>query len=149
MSLFNNLELVSVLNSIVLVILSIGFVFLAIAYGRMKKENSHLFKQLGSINKDLAGLCSAAVNVDSRLSEESEQLNDLYRRVDEDNEIASTSTHHNIGNESPVMYRDDDSSKPAYKGVIEKVQEGASEKKLIKECGLSREEAALLIKLHG
>ena len=146
MSLFNNLELVVMLNSVMLVILSIAFIFLAISYGRIKKENSHLFRQLGSINKDLSGLCSAAVNIDSRLSEESEQLNDLYRRVDGSNEITG-SIH--AGKEVPAMYRDEDSNKPAYKGVIEKVQEGASEKKLIKECGLSREEAALLIKLHG
>jgi len=145
MNLFDNIELVVMVNSIILVILTIGCIFLGIAYGRVKKESSHLFKQLGSINKDLAGLCSAAVNVDSRLSEESEQLNDLYRRVDEDTEVVESSR---IKTEAAPMYRDD-LNKPAYQGVIEKVQEGLSEKKLIKECGLSREEAALLIKLHG
>lgn len=84
---------------------------------------------MSSINKDLAGLCSAAVQVDSRLAESREQVNGLVDRIEN--------------------YGGDDIVSSAYQSVIDKVQEGFSEQDIIKECGLSREEAALLIKLHG
>ncbi|MDC9728194.1 MAG: DUF2802 domain-containing protein [Methyloprofundus sp.] len=81
------------------------------------------------MNKDLAGLCAAAVQVDSRLAKSSEHVNELIERIDN--------------------YGADDIVSSAYQNVIDKVQEGFSEQDIIKECGLSREEAALLIKLHG
>jgi len=88
-----------------------------------------MLEQMISLNRDLAGLCSAAVRVDTRLAESNIQVNSLVERIDN--------------------YGSDDIVSSAYQSVIEKVQEGISEQDIIKECGLSREEAALLIKLHG
>jgi len=81
-------------------------------------------------NKDIAGLCSAAVFVDSRLSDNNSQLTGIIEKV------ADFEQH-----EQP-------SSQP-YHNAIQRARNGADAEALIQQCGLSREEAVLLIRLHG
>lgn len=127
MNVFNSTELI-IISFLLVLTLCVVF-FLLISHFKLKKDYGNLLEQMSSINKDLAGLCSAAVQVDSRLAESREQVNGLVDRIEN--------------------YGGDDIVSSAYQSVIDKVQEGFSEQDIIKECGLSREEAALLIKLHG
>lgn len=123
------------LNQLIVIIgcatffLLIALLLLGFLHRKLKLEHKLMLEQMASLNRDLAGLCSAAVRVDTRLAESNIQVNSLVERIDN--------------------YGSDDIVSSAYQSVIEKVQEGISEQDIIKECGLSREEAALLIKLHG
>jgi len=103
--------------------------WLFFSHYKLKKDYAKLLEEISSMNKDVSGLCAAAVQVDSRVARSCEQVNELVERIDN--------------------YGGDDIVSSAYQAVIDKVQEGFSEQDIIKECGLSREEAALLIKLHG
>ena len=81
-------------------------------------------------NRDIAGLCSAAVCVDSRLSDNNEQLNGIVEKV------------------TDFEQHEQQTSQP-YHSAIQKVRDGVDAEELIQQCGLSREEAMLLIHLHG
>ena len=118
-----------VIVSLVFALFAIGLVWLVWEQHKLKHANQALFEQLESINKDVAGLCSAAVKVDSRLSLSGEQLADLFEKLS-------------------TFERQETEVSP-YHSVIQKVRAGSSVQELIKECGLSRDEAALLVKLHG
>jgi len=132
---YNILMNVFDLNQLIVIIgcatffLLIALLLLSFSHRKLKLEHKLMQEQVASLNRDLAGLCSAAVRVDTRLAESNIQVNSLVERIDN--------------------YGSDDIVSSAYQSVIEKVQEGISEQDIIKECGLSREEAALLIKLHG
>jgi len=132
---YNILMNVFDLNQLIVIIgcatffLLIALLLLGFLHRKLKLEHKLMLEQMASLNRDLAGLCSAAVRVDTRLAESNIQVNSLVERIDN--------------------YGSDDIVSSAYQSVIEKVQEGISEQDIIKECGLSREEAALLIKLHG
>jgi len=115
--------------SFAILFLLIALLLLGFSHHKLKVEHKLMMEQMASLNRDLAGLCAAAVRVDTRLAESNIQVNSLVERIDN--------------------YGSDDIVSSAYQSVIEKVQEGISEQDIIKECGLSREEAALLIKLHG
>lgn len=99
-------------------------------YRRIKREITELRSRVEGNTKDIAGLCSAAVSVDSRLSENGEQLQKIAERVVDFEQY------------------EQQTSQP-YHSAIQKIRNGASAEELIKQCGLSRDEAVLLIRLHG
>ncbi len=115
---------------VVMVVLSIALLWLLIEQRHIKRINKHLVEQIEGINQDLASLCAAAVHVDDRLSQSGEQLSELNKVLAHIQEV-----------------KKEDAS--PYQLIIQKVQSGVNEQELVKEYGLSRDEAALLIKLHG
>ncbi len=78
---------------------------------------------------DIAGLCAAAIRVDERLL-------DLGRSIGEMHEWAQGMAR-SVGQE---MH--------SYQEAIERIGQGAGVDDLVDECGLTREEAALLIRMH-
>jgi len=128
MNVFDLNQLIVIISCTTLFLL-IALLFLSLSHRKLKHQHAFMLEQFASLNRDLSGLCSAAVRVDTRLAESNMQVNSLVERIEN--------------------YGSDDIVSSAYQSVIEKVQEGISEQDIIKECGLSREEAALLIKLHG
>ncbi|MCF7971097.1 MAG: DUF2802 domain-containing protein [Methylococcaceae bacterium] len=110
-------------------LLGLGLLWLALEQRKLKKVNQVLTEQIDSMTKDIAGLCLAAVKVDSRIANSAEQLADLLDKLGD--------------------YEQKESEVSPYHSVIQRVRAGASAQELIKDCGLSREEAALLIKVHG
>jgi flagellar biosynthesis/type III secretory pathway M-ring protein FliF/YscJ len=103
---------------------------------KLKHDYQVLNDSVHSNTNDIIGLCSAALMVDSRIATvdrqivaNDEQINNLLIKlaVAENNE---QSTH-------------------AYSVDIRKVRSGASVNELMKNSGLSHDEAALLIRLHG
>jgi len=115
---------------VIMVLFSIAFLWLLIEQRKIKHINERLVDQIESINHDLASLCSIAVQVDDRLSHSAEQLSKLNDALNNIQEVKKEAA-------SP------------YQLIIQKVQSGINEQDLVKEYGLSRDEAALLIKLHG
>jgi len=83
---------------------------------------------------DIAGLCNAAVTVDNRINTTESQLNELWGQLDQCRQQAE---------------RNIEESAHPYSGDIRKVRSGASVDELMQSSGLTHDEAALLIRLHG
>lgn len=83
---------------------------------------------------DIAGLCNAAVTVDNRINTAESQLNELWGQLDQYQQQAE---------------RNIEESAHPYSGDIRKVRSGASVDELMQSSGLTHDEAALLIRLHG
>ncbi|AEG02406.1 DUF2802 domain-containing protein [Methylomonas methanica] len=105
---------------------------------RLKQEYQLLRSQLQRSSDDVAGLCAAAIAVDKRLSESETHLNQMLDAVNapepEYNEL--------------VVAKEED-PQGGYSLAIEKIHRGASLDELVKSCGLTRDEAVLLMRLHG
>ncbi len=78
---------------------------------------------------DIVGLCAAAVRMDEKMGELIRQMKDVHVRIQD-------IQHLPLEGESP------------YQVAIEKICQGAGVDELVLECGISREEAALLIRMH-
>ena len=118
--------------SVALLFIFATFVWLIQAHRKLKQEMLSLREFVETIKHDVAGLCSAAVSVDKQLANSNEQLMDVVEKV--------------IDFEKNEHQSQSDSS---YHSAIQKIQNGANAEELIKQCGINREEAALLIRLHG
>ena len=108
-------------------------VWLVPAYIALKRDYQRLNERVSRISNDLAGLCSAALVVDRRIDISGEQLKQLNDKLTERAEDRT--------NEQPPDH--------PYRSVIQKVRSGASVNELMQSAGLSHDEAALLIRLHG
>ena len=124
----DNILLVTLLT-IILVITGV-LVRLMRGYKKLRQDYIILSKHVERNNKDIAGLCSAAVFVDSKLSDNNAQINGIVEKV------------------TDFELHEQQASQPYY-DAIQKVRNGAVAEELIQQCGLSREEALLLIRLHG
>ncbi|ANE54189.1 MULTISPECIES: DUF2802 domain-containing protein [Methylomonas] len=107
---------------------------------RLERELKVLEERLQRSNEDLAGLCSAAVAVDRRLAANDNRLNTIADRVNRPIQAAAPQPH-------PVQ--DDPVPAQGYEDVIQKIRRGADIDELVRDCGLTRDEALLLMRLHG
>jgi len=96
---------------------------------QLKRHYQILKDVLQGITSDIAGLCSAAVAVDNRIVTADEQLNSLLAKLSD------------FQKNEPDMH--------PYSMDIQKVRSGASINDLMQGSGLTHDEAALLIRLHG
>ena len=123
-------------NILFVILLTITLVIVGVlarlmrGYKKLRQDYIILNKHVERNNRDIAGLCSAAVCVDSRLSDNNEQLNGIVEKV------------------TDFEQHEQQASQP-YHSAIQKVRNGADAEELIQQCDLSREEAMLLIHLHG
>lgn len=125
------MENILLVTFIVITIAIVGMlVWLLQEHKKLKQEFLALSGNVERNNRDIAGLCSAAVSVDTQMIDNSEQLKGIVEKVTdfEQHEQQATQPYHN---------------------AIQRVRDGASAEELMQECGLSREEAVLLIRLHG
>jgi len=100
---------------------------------KLKLTIRELQEQVSRNSQDIAGLCSAAIKVDSDLQDYSQQLVKI-----------SSSLEEFETQEQPA----NDVSQP-YHSVIARIRQGATASQLVQETGISKEEAVLLIRLHG
>jgi uncharacterized protein YoxC len=109
-------------------------------FQKLKQTLELLETRIQRNNEDVAGLCSAAVAVDRRLAANDNRLNSIVDQV-------STRQHAVV---SPVPSVPDE-IKPAqgYEDVIQKIRRGVGIEELVRDCGLTRDEAVLLMRLHG
>ncbi|MGZ4979912.1 MAG: DUF2802 domain-containing protein [Methylobacter sp.] len=133
----NNLLMVAlIIEGVIIVVILAAFFWLVRAQLRIKHDYQVLNDIVHGNCNDIAGLCSAALTVDSRIATvdnriavTDEQIDDLAAKIAE-------------------VEQNDQSSHP-YSGDIRKVRSGASVNELMQNSGLSHDEAALLIRLHG
>lgn len=112
-----------------IVLLGVVLVWLVRNHLKLQREYRSLQDLVRGNNNDLAGLCSAALEIDRRIEASDEQLRLLWAKLTE--------------------YADNEQSEHPYKVVIQKVRGGAGVDELMQTSGLSHDEAALLIRLHG
>lgn len=101
---------------------------------KLKQDVLALTAQLERSSDDVAGLCSAAVAVDKRLATNESRLSDMLETI--------SAPHMS----SQPSY---DEEPQGYELAIEKIRRGANVEELVKSCGLTRDEAVLLVRLHG
>ncbi len=107
---------------------------------RLERELKVLEERLQRSNEDLAGLCSAAVAVDRRLAANDNRLNTIADRVSRPIQAPAPQLH-------PIQ--DEPAPAQGYEDVIQKSRRGADIDELVRDCGLTRDEALLLMRLHG
>lgn len=131
------------LNFFQIAVIAVGIAIVVVllvlvrAYSKLRLEYRALANSLNASNNDIAGLCSAALTVNSRLTSSEEMLRELSAALAE------------IQHQNPVGQHQAESSDTSYRAVIQNARSGASINELMHNCGLSRDEAALLIRLHG
>jgi hypothetical protein len=133
----NNLLMVAlIIEGVIIVVMLVAFFLLVRGQMKIKRDYQVLNDIVHGNCNDIAGLCSAALSVDSRIATvdnriavTDEQIDDLAAKIAE-------------------VEQNDQSSHP-YSGDIRKVRSGASVNELMQNSGLSHDEAALLIRLHG
>lgn len=81
------------------------------------------------MNRDLSGVCAAAINVDRRLYENDGQMKNLLKQL-ENFEHPEQDAH-------------------PYHSAISKVKSGVDPQSLAEECGFSQGEAELMVRLYG
>ncbi|MBE0437501.1 MAG: DUF2802 domain-containing protein [Methylomicrobium sp.] len=113
----------------VLSVMSILLVWLTVDHIKLKRNYRALAEHLNNHNLDIVGLCSASVGVDNRLAETAELLKELNKKIND-------------------FEQREEEAKP-YHAIIQKVRSGADAAELIQKFGISRDEAVLLIRLHG
>lgn len=107
----------------------IGLLWLVRKHLKLKRDYLAVRSQVQGITNDIAGLCQAGVTVDKRIVATDEQLNAILTKIDD------------FAKNQPELH--------AYSTDIQKVRSGASISELMQSSGLSHDEAALLVRLHG
>ncbi len=132
----NPLMVALVIESAVIVFMLVLLFWLVRSQLKLKHDYRNLNDIVQMHGNDIAGLCSAALTVDTRIASVDRQL-----AVTEDyvNELAV----------KLVEAEQNEQSSHPYSGDIRKVRSGASVNELMQNSGLSHDEAALLIRLHG
>mgnify|MGYP001611507450 CR=1 FL=1 len=95
----------------------------------LRQEVESLARRLAGQTDDIVGLCSAALSVDQRLAKNEKRLGELFDWVE------SQKTQEKLNQ--------------PYHSAIELIRRGGDAAQLVAQCGISREEAALLLRLHG
>lgn len=106
---------------------------------KLKQDIRTLAAGLQRSADDVAGLCSAAVAVDKRLALNESRLSAMLDSV-------------HVVQTPPQPAHDEEPEQEEAQGydrVIEKIRQGANVEDLVKNCGLTRDEAKLLMRLHG
>ncbi len=125
-------EALLILSIVINIVVVTAIIWLIAEQKKLKQQLDLLDDDVERNNKDIAGLCSAAVSVDNRLLDSSDLLKDIVDKVTEfENSV-----------------QPEPESQP-YHSAIQRVKNGANIEELTQQCGLSRDEAVLLIRLHG
>ncbi|MGD0959033.1 MAG: DUF2802 domain-containing protein [Methylomonas sp.] len=121
------------------------------AVKNLKRDHSLLADQLRRQNDDIAGLCSAALAIDQHLYRSDTQMHTFNSTLNEMQEFLVRAHAEQQRAASVYSNEQEAAPKPAenYDNVIAKIRNGAGIDELMKECGLTRDEAVLLSRLHG
>jgi hypothetical protein len=132
----NSLIAILTIEAVVIVAMLVVLFWLVRELQKVKRDYRVLNDIVHGNCNDIAGLCSAALTVDNRIETV-------------DSRIAVTDGYiDDLAAKLAEVEQVDHSSHP-YSGDIRKVRSGASVHELMQNSGLSHDEAALLIRLHG
>jgi len=139
-------SMVTIAGAIFLVLLLIVLLWLIREHRNLKRQCQALSEQIQRGSIDVAGLCSAAVAVDRRLAASESRLEDLIGFVGDLAAQPKPQPDAPVAERVPIH---DPAPAQGYDQVIEKIRRGADVEELVKNCGLTRDEAMLLVRLHG
>lgn len=122
-----NLFLIVLAHALVTIV--VALVWLAHAHLKLRGELRALTDIVQKNDKDIAGLYSSTLAADSRLSIADEQMRALLAKVS--------------------SFQQNEQSVHPYDFIIQKIRNGASVDELMRDSSLCRDEAVLLIRLHG
>jgi len=114
---------------VVLCIVPAGLLWMLFVDRRRQEQLSQLERNLETLKQTVGALCSSAVGVDRRVNRIERQGRDLEERQDN--------------------FESQKNSDPPYADAIRMVKEGADADHLVRELGLSRGAADLIILMHG
>jgi Protein of unknown function (DUF2802) len=120
--------IIAVVIGVVIIVVSV-LVWLVRAHLKFKHDYQILVDVVHSNNNDIADLYTAVLTADGRIAATDEQISVLCAKI--------------------ADHRHNEPSTHPYSLVIQKVRSGASISELMQNSGLSQDEAALLIRLHG
>lgn len=112
---------------------------------QLEQGYSLLESNVQSGRNDIAGLCSAAVAVDRRLSNHESRLQDLQHNL---GQLPLTAAAPPTTKETLAGIEEEPITE-GYDKAIQLIRRGASLEALVKSCGVTRDEAMLLMRLHG
>jgi hypothetical protein len=116
--------IIAVVTGVVIVL-----VWLVRTHLKLKHDYQILADAVHGHNNDIADLFAATLTVDGHMAATDEQISVLCANISD--------------------YQHNEPSTHPYSLVIQKVRSGASVSELMQNSGLSQDEAALLIRLHG
>jgi len=120
--------IIAVITGVVIVVVMV-LVWLVLTHLQLKRDYQVLADIVRDHNNDIADLYAAVLTADGRIAATDEQISVLCAKISD--------------------YRHSEPSTHPYSLVIQKVRSGASVSELMQNSGLSQDEAALLIRLHG
>ncbi|MGY6277697.1 DUF2802 domain-containing protein [Methylomonas sp. MgM2] len=134
----NDVALIAIAAAALLFVMTASaLIYLWRAQQKLKQDVQALTKKLQGSIDDVAGLCSAAVSVDQRLAINESRLEGMLENIN----MPPTPAEYEEVPEQPQPR--------GYELAIEKIRRGADVDDLVKSCGLTHDEAVLLIRLHG
>lgn len=133
--------LMAIAGAVILIVAVL--VWLLREHKKLKQDYRFLADQLQHNKEDVAGLCAAAVVVDQHLLDNDERVRAILESINTHKPTQQLASSHTF---SPSG--SDDQSQ-GYDEAIQKIRRGANIDELVRDCGLTRDEAVLLIRLHG
>ncbi|TAK61596.1 DUF2802 domain-containing protein [Methylobacter sp.] len=133
----NPLMAVLIIEAVTIVVMLLLLLWLVRVQLKIKHDYQVLNDIVHSNSNDIAGLCSAALMIDNRIATVDDRIAATDGQID------------NLAAKITEAAQNDQSSSHPYSGDIRKVRSGASINELMQNSGLSHDEAALLIRLHG
>lgn len=127
----DTMQILLILFGTVSLVCIAGFWVLLSRYRRQHQVLEQMKRQVESVSSNLAALCAGAVGVDKRVARLERSGRDL--RVWQER----------------VQTHDRDHGENSFGQAIRLVRSGATAGKLVEELGLSRNEADLIVMLHG
>jgi len=121
-----------------LLVLAIAALWLLRQAAKLKQAHEELSRQVVRGEADVAGLCSAAIAVDRRLA----QIESRFALLVEDFSLQQQQLD---AASAPV---NEQSEPEGYARAIQMIMQGAGAEELVKLCGMTRDEALLLISVN-
>jgi hypothetical protein len=143
---------------LLLILVCILFVIIAILvrllqrYKKLKSDVKLLADQLRRNSEDVVGLTSAALAIDQHLFKNDTHLNSLSTALNDLHHQQPTVSSPSMTNATSTFSEtptENNKTSQGYENVIAKIQSGVGIDELVKVCGLTRDEAVLLSRLHG
>jgi ABC-type transport system involved in cytochrome bd biosynthesis fused ATPase/permease subunit len=124
-----SMTIIVAIIAVVVCIMVVAFVCLVRKHQKLKRDHEDLTEIVHGHNNDLRELFAASLTMDDRMAAIDGQLRVLSAKMND--------------------FQQSEASNHPYSSAIQKVRSGASVSELMQNSGLSQDEAALLIRLHG
>lgn len=117
--------------SVLVIVVLIALVWLVRKHFKLMRDHEELAEFTHNLNNEFRELASLTPLLDERIAWMASRIDQLTEKIN-----------------APAPLQNEPSSHP-YSQAIQKVRSGASVGELMQSSGLSQDEAALLIRLHG